>query len=256
MGNSQIEWTSYTWNPVTGCWKVSPGCVNCYAERLANTRLKRYYPEGFHKVTLHPERLEQPLKLKKPREIFVNSMSDLFHQQVPDRFILEVLQVIRKCPHHNFQVLTKRVERMQRFMSRLWLDGGVPMLNGNSFSLPGEESTHKGWDNLWLGVSVENQDFIHRIDYLRQTPASIRFLSCEPLLGPLKLDLEGIHWVIVGGESGAKARPMKEEWAQSIRDQCLEAGVPFFFKQWGGGTPKANGRLLDGREWNEYEIKT
>ncbi|NES66879.1 MAG: phage Gp37/Gp68 family protein [Okeania sp. SIO2D1] len=251
MGDTNIQWTSYTWNPVTGCEKVSPGCANCYAERLANTRLKRYYPEGFHKVTLHPERLKQPLKLKKSREIFVNSMSDLFNRKVPDSFILIVLGVIRECPQHNFQVLTKRAERMQRFMSRLWLDSDVPMLNGNSFSLTGEESTHKGWDNLWLGVSVENQDFVHRIDYLRKTPAKVRFLSCEPLLGELKLDLKDIHWVIVGGESGFNHRPMKAEWAQSIRDQCLEAGVPFFFKQWGGRTSKANGRMLDGREWNE-----
>ncbi|MGK7935631.1 MAG: DUF5131 family protein [Xenococcaceae cyanobacterium] len=252
MGDTNIQWTSYTWNPVTGCQKVSPGCANCYAERLAHTRLKRYYPQGFHKVTLHPERLEQPLKLKKPREIFVNSMSDLFNQEVPDPFILKVLEVIRKCPQHNFQVLTKRAERLQRFMSRMWVDGGVPLLLQDSMSLIYEgKTTHKGWDNLWLGVSLENQDFIHRVDYLRETPASVRFLSCEPLLGPLNLNLEGIDWVIVGGESGPKYRPINLDWARSIRDQCLEAGVPFFFKQIGGKTSKAGGRLLDGVEWNE-----
>ncbi|NEQ37048.1 MAG: phage Gp37/Gp68 family protein [Okeania sp. SIO3I5] len=251
MGDTKIQWTSYTWNPVTGCTKVSPGCANCYAERLANTRLKRYYPQGFHKITLHPGRLDQPFEFKKSREIFVNSMSDLFHQQVPDRFILQVFETIKNCSQHNFQVLTKRAERMQRFMSRMWVDGGVPMLNGNSFSLDGEESTHKGWDNLWLGVSVESQDFIHRVDHLRETPASIRFLSCEPLLGPLNLNLEGIDWVIVGGESGPKYRSINLDWARSIRDQCKAAGVRFFFKQVGGKTSKAGGRLLDGVEWNE-----
>ncbi len=244
MGDTNIQWTSYTWNPITGCHKISPGCKNCYAERLARTRLKRYYPEGFDKVSLHPERLEQPLKLRKPRQIFVNSMSDLFDHSVPDSFILQVMSVIKKTPQHIYQVLTKRPERMQDFMSRLWFDSGVPLLWG-------DETPYNGMDNLWLGVSVENQDFVHRVDYLRRTPAKVRFLSCEPLLGELKLDLKDIHWVIVGGESGFNHRPMKAEWAQSIRDQCIEAGVPFFFKQWGGRTSKANGRLLEGREWNE-----
>ncbi|MGB3508015.1 MAG: phage Gp37/Gp68 family protein [Microcoleaceae cyanobacterium] len=251
MGETQIQWTSYTWNPVTGCQKVSPGCANCYAERLANTRLKKYYPNGFSEVKLHPERLELPLRLRKPREIFVNSMSDLFHPEVPDWFILQSFDMIRKCPQHNFQVLTKRAERMQRFMSRLLVDGNTAVLTGNSISLAPEMSIGYHWSNLWLGVSVENQDFVHRVDYLRETPAKVRFLSCEPLLGDLKLNLTGIHWVIVGGESGFNHRPMKAEWARSIRDQCLEAGVPFFFKQWGGRTSKANGRLLDEREWNE-----
>ncbi len=251
MGDTQIQWTSYTWNPTTGCRKVSSGCRNCYAERLANTRLKAYYPEGFQKVTLHPERLDQPLRLKKPREIFVNSMSDLFIDDVPDQFILKVLDITRECSRHNFQILTKRAERMQRFMSRLEIDNNPLSLNGNSLSLGGENSNDKCWNNLWLGVSVENQDVTYRIDYLRKTPAGIRFLSCEPLLGPLKLDLEGIDWVIAGGESGQNFRPINLDWVRSIRDQCLEAEVPFFFKQVGGKTPKAGGRLLDGREWNE-----
>ncbi len=246
MGDTEIQWTSYTWNPVTGCHKISPGCKNCYAERLARTRLKRYYPEGFDKVSLHPERLEQPLKLRKPREIFVNSMSDLFHHSVPDSFILQVMSVIKKTPQHIYQVLTKRPERMQDLMSKLWFDSNTALNWGS-------KTPYKGLKNLWLGVSVENKNVAYRINCLRQTPAKIRFLSCEPLLESINtVDLTtGIQWVIVGGESGPSYRLMEKQWVKEIRDQCIEAGVPFFFKQWGGRTSKANGRLLEGKEWNE-----
>jgi len=236
--NSTIEWTEATWNPVTGCTKVSPGCAHCYAETFAE-RFRGVaghpYESGFD-LRLRPERLVLPLRWKKPRRIFVNSMSDLFHEDIPFAFILEVFEVMRAASWHQFQVLTKRPERAA----------------GLADKLP--------WpDNIWLGTSVENQRWIARIDALRSVPARLRFLSCEPLLGPLTLDLRGIHWVIVGGESGPKARPMKVEWARSIRDQCIRQGVPFFFKQWGAhdatgrrvGKRKA-GRLLDGRTWEEY----
>ncbi|MCA9855182.1 MAG: phage Gp37/Gp68 family protein [Dehalococcoidia bacterium] len=234
--HSTIEWTEATWNPVTGCTKVSPGCAHCYAETFAE-RFRGVpghpYENGFD-LQLRPERLELPLAWKRPRRIFVNSMSDLFHPKVPDRFILSVFETMRLADWHTFQVLTKRPERAVE------MAGVLP------------------WPrNIWLGTSVENQRWTFRIDALRQVPAAIRFLSCEPLLGPLSLDLAGIHWVIAGGESGHRARQMKPEWAASVRDQCLEADVPFFFKQWGAHDAcgrrvgkKSSGRALGGRTWD------
>ncbi|HEY9669011.1 MAG TPA: phage Gp37/Gp68 family protein [Coleofasciculaceae cyanobacterium] len=224
--NTGIEWTDRTWNPTTGCNKVSPGCTHCYAEALTK-RFHKNFPNGFD-LTLHPERLEEPKHWRKPSRIFVNSMSDLFHEKVPISFLQDVFEVIRETPWHIYQILTKRPERLVELAPKL------------------------DWhENIWIGVSVETQDYVHRVDYLRKVPAKVRFLSCEPLLGHLQLDLTDIHWVIVGGESGNRCRPMKLEWAQSIRDQCKEAGVAFFFKQWGGRTPKAGGRLLDGSIWDE-----
>lgn len=228
---SGIEWTEATWNPVTGCTKVSPGCKHCYAERMAN-RLQamgqRNYAKGF-RLALQPQMLERPLQWKRPQTIFVNSMSDLFHPEVPLGFIREVFAVMERASWHRFQVLTKRAERLAELASVL-----------------------KWPPHVWIGVSVESDCYTSRIDCLREVPASIRFLSLEPLLGPLPdLDLRGIRWVIVGGESGPHARPMNLEWAVDIRDQCLRAGVPFFFKQWGGRKRKAAGRVLDGREWNQ-----
>ena len=228
---SSIEWTESTWNPLTGCTKVSPGCKHCYAERMAK-RLHAMgqpnYANGF-KLTLHPQALEIPLSWKKPQMIFVNSMSDLFHKDVPAAFIQQVFDVMHRAHWHTFQVLTKRSERL------LELDPQIT------------------WpDNVWMGVSVENQDHTLRSDHLRQTNAKIKFLSLEPLLGPLpNLDLHGINWAIVGGESGPGARPILEEWVVEIRDQCRGAHVPFFFKQWGGVHKKRAGRLLQGRTWDE-----
>lgn len=228
---SAIEWTESTWNPVTGCSKVSAGCKNCYAERMAK-RLQAMgspnYVNGF-KLTVHRESLELPLQWKKPQMIFVNSMSDLFHRSVPTAFIKEVFDVMAGASQHQFQILTKRTKRLLHLSDEL--------------SWP---------DNVWMGVSVENARFVHRIDHLRQTPAKTKFLSLEPLLGPLpNLNLNGIDWVIVGGESGPGARPMKEEWVIDIRDQCLSTRVPFFFKQWGGFNKKKNGRLLENRTWDQ-----
>ncbi|MBK6434122.1 phage Gp37/Gp68 family protein [Candidatus Amarolinea dominans] len=228
--NTAIEWTESTWNPLTGCTKISPGCQHCYAERMAR-RLQAMgqpnYANGF-RLTLHEHALAAPLGRKKPEMIFVNPMSDLFHKDVPEVFIQRVFGVMREAHWHTFQVLTKRSERL------LELD---PTIN---------------WpDNVWMGVSVETQDYTFRIEHLRSTHAKTHFLSLEPLLGPLTLDLSGIHWVIVGGESGPKARPVKEEWVQSIRRQCQSQRVPFFFKQWGGVRKKQTGRLLDGRTWDE-----
>ena len=233
---SSIEWTEATWNPVTGCTKVSPGCAHCYAETFAE-RFRGVsghpYERGFD-LQLRPERLKQPLKWTQPRMIFVNSMSDLFHEDIPEDYIQAVFSVMRKANWHTFQILTKRSQQLAAVAPRL------------------------PWPhNVWMGVSVENQRWTSRIDDLRKVPAKVRFLSCEPLLGPLQLDLEGIDWVIVGGESGARARPMKPEWAREIRRQCEDEGVAFFFKQWGAhnevgqrvGKGKA-GRLLDGRIWN------
>ncbi len=224
--NTGIEWCDRTWNPATGCDKVSPGCTHCYAEALTK-RFHTNFPNGFD-LTLHRNRLEEPKRWKKPSRIFVNSMSDLFHEEVPIDFLKEVFEVMRETPWHIYQILTKRHERLRELADQL-----------------------EWHDNIWMGVSVENQNYVHRVDSLRQVDAKVRFLSCEPLLGPLQLDLTGIHWVIVGGESGQKHRPMQVEWAQSIRDQCQEAGVAFFFKQWGGRTPKAAGRLLDEKIWDE-----
>jgi protein gp37 len=229
--NSPIEWTDATWNPVTGCTKISPGCKHCYAERLAN-RLQAMgqanYKNGFE-VTLQPQMLELPLKWKSPKRIFVNSMSDLFHADVPVSYIRYVFEIMRRAHWHQYQVLTKRSERLLELSS----------------SLPWEPQ-------IWMGVSVENQDYAARIDHLRGTHAHLKFLSIEPLLGPLpELDLSGIDWVIAGGESGPGARPMDPEWVRDLRDQCLRAGVGFFFKQWGGVNKKKTGRTLDGRTWDQ-----
>lgn len=239
---SAIEWTEQTWNPVTGCTKVSPGCKHCYAELMAG-RLQAMgapgYENGF-KLRLMPERLEQPVRRKKPTLYFVNSMSDLFHESVPDSFIEKVMDVIARTPQHSYQILTKRAWRLpQYFQNR-----AVP-------------------SNIWLGVSVEDQEYgIPRIDELRKVKATIRFLSVEPLLEDLgEMDLSELDWVIVGGESGPKARPMRPEWATNIERQCAKSGVAFFFKQWGGWgadgvkrNKKANGRLLNGRLYNEFPI--
>lgn len=229
---SSIEWTDSTWNPVTGCTKVSQGCKHCYADRFAE-RFRGVpghpFEQGFD-LKLWPDRLGLPLSWKQPRRIFVNSMSDLFHPGIPESYIREVFGTMNRASWHAFQVLTKRAERLADM-------GG---------SLP--------WSaNIWQGVSVEDDRVVARIELLRQVPARVRFLSLEPLIGPLDdLDLEGIHWVIVGGESGPGARPMKKEWVNSIRDQCVEASVPFFFKQWGGPRKHVSGRLLDGKTWDGF----
>ncbi|MCV7079581.1 DUF5131 family protein [Mycobacterium szulgai] len=237
---SAIEWTETTWNPVTGCDRVAAGCDNCYALALAK-RLKamgvaKYQNDGDARtsgpgfgVTVHPNSLREPYGWGGSRLVFVNSMSDLFHAKVPISFIRNVFEVVRETPQHTYQILTKRAQRLERVSDRL------------------------EWpENLWMGVSVESCQVTRRIERLRSVPSARRFLSCEPLLGPLpNLDLDGIHWVIVGGESGPRARPMDAAWATEIRDQCLAANVAFFFKQWGGRTSKANGRILEGRMWNE-----
>ncbi len=229
--NTAIEWTDTTWNPLTGCTKISPGCKHCYAERMS-LRLQSMgqpnYANGF-KLTLHEHMLDQPLSWRKPRTVFVNSMSDLFHRDVPTEFIQRVFAVMRRASQHRFQVLTKRSKRVA--------------------DLSGEID----WpENVWMGVSVENADYTFRIDHLRQTGAAVKFLSVEPLLGPLPdLNLTGIDWVIVGGESGPGARPMTSEWVTDIRDQCVAAEVPFFFKQWGGVNKGRTGRQLEGRTWDE-----
>ena len=232
MGDkSSIEWTDATWNPVTGCTAISAGCDHCYARTLSH-RLRAMgvvkYANGFE-VTLHPDTLGQPLRWKAPRRVFVNSMSDLFHARVPLDYVSQVWAVMRECPQHTFQILTKRPERMARWTG----ENPAP-------------------SNVWLGTSVEDEKVTGRIDRLRQCRADVRFLSCEPLIGPLSdLDLSDIHWVIAGGESGAEHRPVEEEWVQDLRDQCVRATVPFFFKQWGGRTPKSGGRSLDGVTWNQ-----
>lgn len=226
--NSAIEWTEATWNPVTGCDKVSPGCDHCYAETFAERWRGipgHHYEQGFD-LRFWPERLDQPHRWRRPRVIFVNSMSDLFHQRVPASYVERVLQTMRETPRHTYQVLTKRPGRMASIINQL-----------QPAPLP----------NVWLGTSIESDDYTWRADKLRDTPAAVRFLSLEPLLGPLpSLDLEGIGWVIVGGESGPGHRPIDAAWVRDIRDHCADAGVPFFFKQWGGRTPKAGGRKLDG----------
>lgn len=234
MARTSIEWTEMTWNPTTGCHKVSAGCKFCYAEVMTRRLMAMgiaKYAAGFNNVRTHEKELKVPYKWKTPKVVFVNSMSDLFHKDVPVEFIRRVFRVMKDNPQHIFQILTKRADRLLYYDFQGWLE----------------------WSpNIWLGVSVENQDVLHRIDSLRQTKANIKFLSCEPLLGPLpKLDLKGIDWVIVGGESGYHPRPMSPEWVTDIRDQCLAAGVPFFFKQWGGANKKKAGRVLDGRTWNE-----
>lgn len=235
---SHIEWTEFTWNPATGCTKISPGCKYCYAETMAE-RLQAMgapgYENGF-KITLHPDRLTQPMQRKKSAIYFVNSMSDMFHEEIPFEFLDRMFDTIRKTPQHIYQILTKRPERMEEYFK-----------------------TRSAPDNAWLGVTVEDKKYgLPRIDILRRIDAKIRFLSIEPLLEDLgKFDLSGIHWVIVGGESGAKARPMKAEWVEPIRQQCQIARVPFFFKQWGmwgedgvRRSKSANGRLLKGKEYD------
>lgn len=229
--SSPIEWTDATWNPVTGCDKISPGCKHCYAEKMAH-RLKlmgqKNYRNGFE-LTLQPHMLDLPLLWKGPKRIFVNSMSDLFHEKVPLPYIEQVFSVMRRAHWHQYQVLTKRAERLEHL---------GPLLR---------------WaPQIWMGVSVESEKYLYRIDHLRKTAAHVKFLSLEPLLGPLpKMNLRGIDWAIVGGESGAGARPMDAEWVADIRDQCLKAGVAFFFKQWGGVQKKKTGRLLEGRSWEQ-----
>ena len=230
-GSSSIEWTEATWNPVTGCTKISTGCKNCYAERMAK-RLQamgqELYTEGF-KVKTHEETLEIPLKWRRPRSVFVNSMSDLFHEHVSFEFISEVFKIMNDSSQHTFQILTKRSKNLSRLSRRL------------------------PWpENVWMGVTVENSAYLYRVKDLRHTPAKTKFISFEPLLGPIPdIDFEDIDWVIVGGESGPRARPMAASWVEDIRDQCLSAGVPFFFKQWGGFNKKKAGRLLDGRTWDD-----
>ena len=227
---TKIEWTEMTWNPITGCTKISSGCKNCYAERMSK-RLQAMgqfrYRNGF-KLTLQPQALDEPYQWKRSRVVFVNSMSDLFHENVPLSYIKDVFEVMKKCPQHQFQILTKRSNRLKQL---------APYLEWSP--------------NIWMGVSVENDDFTFRIDHLRFVPAITRFISIEPFLGPIyKLDLTGIDWVIVGGESGPGARPMMKKWIKRVRDICLQQNVPFFFKQWGGINKKRAGRLFENREWN------
>ena len=241
---SAIEWTEATWNPTTGCDRISAGCDHCYALTLAK-RLKamgaeKYQVDGDPRtsgpgfgLTLHPDALSVPYRWRTPRLVFVNSMSDLFHARVPLEFIREVFQVMADTPQHTYQVLTKRSRRLRRLAGKL------------------------DWPpNVWMGVSVEDQTHLYRVDDLREVPAAVRFLSCEPLLGPLTgLDLTGIDWVIAGGESGPGHRPMDEAWVLELRDLCQAHRVPFFFKQWGGRTPKAGGRLLEGRTWDQMPLR-
>lgn len=239
--NSAIEWTETTWNPTTGCDRISAGCDNCYALKLAK-RLKamgsaKYQTDGDPRtsgpgfgVATHLPSLAEPFRWRDPRVVFVNSMSDLFHAKVPLEFIQRTFQVMAATPRHTYQILTKRARRLRRL---------APQLEWPS--------------NVWMGVSVEDEKVLHRVDDLRQVPAAVRFLSCEPLIGPLtRLNLDGIGWCITGGESGPKARPVDAQWVREIRDNCQRSGVAFFHKQWGGRTSKANGRELDGRIWDEF----
>lgn len=232
--SSSIEWTDSTWNPVTGCTKISSGCANCYAERMA-LRLKAIgnpsYTNGFS-ITMHEDMIDLPLKWKKPQTIFVNSMSDLFHEDIPIEFILRIFDIMCRARWHCFQILTKRSKRM------LELNPQLPWM-----------------PNIWMGVTVEEQNYTHRIEHLQKTSANVKFLSLEPLLGPISnLPLNGIDWVIVGGESGPKSRPMEKSWAIDICNQCQEKRVPFFFKQWGGINKKKMGRELEGRTWDEMPL--
>lgn len=231
-----IEWTDATWNPVTGCTKISPGCDHCYAERFSERfRGARRHPfeTGFD-LTIRPERLQQPLGWKRSRMIFVNSMSDLFHKEIPEEFISHVFDSMEVASWHVFQILTKRSSLMRDFLCQRYKSRNAPQ-------------------HMWFGVSVEDDKRLSRVQHLRAGPASVRFLSVEPLIGPIgALDLNGIHWVIVGGESGPQARPMKKEWVREIRDQCVAAKVAFFFKQWGGKNKKKSGRSLEGRTWDQF----
>jgi protein gp37 len=228
--HSAIEWTEATWNPTTGCTKISPGCAHCYAERMAR-RLQAAgqpnYANGF-RLTVHETMLALPARWKSPRRVFVNSMSDLFHEDVPDAFIRKVFSAMKRAPWHTYQILTKRSERLR------------------------DHSPNLTWgEQVWMGVSLESREYQYRVDHLRETDAYMKFLSVEPMLGPIPgLNLKGIDWVIVGGESGPGARPVRPEWVTDIRDQCLAAGVSFFFKQWGGVNKKKAGRLLEGRTWD------
>jgi protein gp37 len=232
---SRIEWTNETWNPVTGCTKISSGCAHCYAERMAR-RLQAMgnekYANGFE-VTLHEGVLGVPLSWRSPRMIFVNSMSDLFHEDVPRSFIEQVFEVMRRASWHRFQVLTKRSRRLRELGAEL------------------------DWpDSVWMGVTVESAEYLSRIDHLREVPAQVRFVSFEPLIGPIAdADLTGVHWVIVGGESGPGARPMPRSWVMQVKRQCDHAGVPFFFKQWGGVNKKRNGRELQGKTWDALPLE-
>jgi protein gp37 len=233
--NSRIEWTEATWNPVTGCSKVSPGCAHCYAETFAERwrgTEGHPYQQGFD-LRLWSERLEVPLRWRRPRVVFVNSMSDLFHERIPDEFIHQVFDVMTRADWHVFQILTKREQRMR------------------------ELAEHLTWPaNVWMGVSIENRRFVHRADALREVPAAVRFISAEPLLGPLEgLRLDAIDWLIAGGESGPRHRRVGIDWVRDLRDRCADEDVAFFFKQWGGRTAKTGGRLLDGRTWDEMPSK-
>ncbi|HKR17315.1 phage Gp37/Gp68 family protein [Rhizorhapis sp.] len=235
---SAIEWTDATWNPITGCTKITRGCDNCYAARFSE-RFRGVpghpFENGFD-LTLRPERIAQPMSWRRPRMIFVNSMSDLFHKEVPRSFIDQVFDTMEEADWHVFQVLTKRSSLMRNYLRRRYLDRSPP-------------------SHMWFGVSIENASARSRIEHLRQAPAAVRFLSVEPLIGAVgKLQLEGIHWVIAGGESGPGARPMNIEWARQVRDECERQKVAFFFKQWGGFRPKSGGRELDGREWNDMPL--
>lgn len=252
MGKTSIEWTSThnddgtvspgkVWNPLTGCTRVTVGCQNCYAFTLHDMRHEAYlngkpmakqYHKPFNQIQLLPDRLEQPLHVKTPTKYFVNSMSDLFHSDVPDEYIFQVFDTMKRAHWHTFQVLTKRAGRLRRLGKTLdWTE------------------------NVWMGVSIENDSLTPRADALREIPAYVKFLSCEPLLGPLpSLNLDGLDWVIVGGESGHGARPMNVDWVRDLRDRCIIEDVPFFFKQWGGLNPKSGGRILDGRTWDEYPM--
>ncbi len=233
---SAIEWTDATWNPVTGCTKISAGCDNCYASRFSERFrgvANHPFEDGFD-LTLRPDRTRQPLSWKKPKLIFVNSMSDLFHKEVPASFIDQVFETMEEANWHTFQILTKRSSLMKKYLNRRYSTSNPP-------------------EHIWLGVSVEDRSKISRIDHLRDSKAGVRFLSIEPLIGPIgQIDLTGIHWVIVGGESGPKSRPMNAEWVREVRDQCVDQDVPFFFKQWGGIRPKSGGRILDGRHWDQF----
>jgi protein gp37 len=233
---TNIEWTDTTWNPVTGCTKVSSGCDNCYAERFSE-RFRdvpgHHFETGFD-LTLRSERLALPLSWRQPSRVFVNSMSDLFHKDVPAPYIGQVFETMERADWHTFQVLSKRSSRLRNFVNERYGDSGAP-------------------PNIWLGVSIEDRANLVRLRHLKETEASVRFVSFEPLIGPIgEVDLAGIHWVIVGGESGPHFRPIKARWIREIREQCLESGGAFFFKQWGGRVPKAGGNTLDGRQWLDY----
>lgn len=266
--STAIEWTEETWNPTTGCDRISAGCDHCYALTLAK-RLKgmgsaKYQTDGDPRtsgpgfgVATHADALTIPLGWKKPRTVFVNSMSDLFHARVPRHFVARVFEVMAATPQHTYQILTKRPERMLRLVGEP-IDGGVELLEAAEaagFIKTATALYEAGWPlpNVWLGTSIESDEHSGRADALVKTNAVVRFISAEPLLGPLpSLDLTGIDWLIAGGESGPGARPVHPDWVRDLRDRCQAAGTAFFFKQWGGCTPKANGRELDGRTWDEY----